>query len=223
MGTLYIIATPIGNLKDITLRALEVLKSVDYVLCEDTRVSGRLLSNFEIKANLVKFTDFNEAHKVDEVLKDLGDGKKIGLISDAGTPLVSDPGYKLVRAAIEHKIKVETIPGASSVLAAITISGLAPDKFTFVGYLPKKEGKKKNFLKDASLAKEKIKSTFIAYESPFRLLDTLECIKSVFGNCEMAVCRELTKMHEEVLRDNVSNLIDHFSKNKPKGEFVILF
>ena len=222
MGALYIVATPIGNLKDITLRALEVLKTADYVLCEDTRVTGKLLKNFEIETRLVSFNDFNEEKKIGGVMKDLVGGKNIALVSDAGTPLVSDPGYKLAREAISAQIKVKTIPGATSVISALTVSGMPPDKFLFVGYLPKKDGKRKEALLRLKDVKDDLKLTLIAFESPYRLIKSLENIKEVFGNVEVVVCRELTKLHEEVKKGKPLELIDDYAKKSPKGEVVLL-
>ena len=220
---LFIVATPIGNLKDITLRALEVLKAVDYILCEDTRVTGKLLNRYEISKKLVPFNDFNEDKKAQAIINDLVSGQNIALVSDAGTPLISDPGYKLVRTCIHQGIAVETIPGPSSVIAALTISGLPPDKFTFVGYLPKKDSKRKKLLEDLKRSREIVRSTIIAFESPFRLLKALEDIKEVFGDIEITICRELTKMHEEVKQEKISESITYFSKNIPKGELVLLW
>ncbi len=223
MGTLYIISTPIGNLADITLRALETLKSVDYVLCEDTRVTGQLLKRYEIDKKLTSFNDFNEASKVASVVGDLALGKNIALVSDAGTPLVSDPGFKLVRDVISNGIKVESIPGPTSLITALTVSGLPPDKFTFLGYLPKQDGKRLKILEAIKENQKNLKSTTIIFESPFRILKTLESIKEVFGDIDVVICRELTKLYEEVRREKVSQSIMHFSQTKPKGEFVILF
>lgn len=221
MGTLYIVATPIGNLKDLTFRALEILKSVDYIVCEDTRVTGKLLTHYEIKNTMKSFNDFNEQSRTPQIINDLLTGVNIALVSDAGTPLVSDPGYKLVRASIKEGVKVESIPGPSAVITALTVSGLPPDKFIFLGYLPKKEGKRIEILND--LKKSAIVATVIAYESPYRLVSSLESIKQVFGDIEVVICRELTKMHEEIRREKVTELIEHFSKVKPKGELIILF
>ena len=222
MGKLYIVSTPIGNMGDITLRTIEVLKSVDYVLCEDTRVTGRLLNHFEISKKMISLNDFNEESRVTSVIGDLVSGKNIALVSDAGTPLISDPGYKLVRSVIEKDVKVDSIPGPTAAIAALTISGLPPDKFLYLGFLPKKDGKKEEVLKRAKDVTMLIATTVIIYESPFRLLKTLELIKSVFGDISIVVCRELTKLHEEVRREEVSESISHFSKLTPKGEFVIL-
>ena len=220
MGTLFIVATPIGNLKDITLRAIDVLSSVDYVLCEDTRVTGRLLNHYEISKKMVSFNEFNEESRIKATINDLAKDQKIALVSDAGTPLISDPGYKLVREAIAAGVKVESIPGPSSVLNALTVSGLPPDKFLFLGYLPKKDGKRRNLLEDAK--ETKIKSTIIFFESPFRLVETLKNMLEIFGDIDIVVCRELTKIHEEVRREKVFESINHFESHEPRGEFVIL-
>ncbi|OGE05364.1 16S rRNA (cytidine(1402)-2'-O)-methyltransferase [Candidatus Curtissbacteria bacterium RIFCSPLOWO2_01_FULL_41_18] len=223
MGVLFIVATPIGNLGDITLRAIESLKSVDYVLCEDTRVTAKLLNHFGISKKMVSFNDFNEDQKMLAVISDLTSGKNIALVSDAGTPLISDPGYKLVRTAIHRGIRVESIPGPTSITTALTLSGLPPDKFTFLGYLPKQGGKRLKMLEAVRQNQKNLKSTTIIFESPFRVLKTLESIKDIFGDIDVVVCRELTKLYEEIRREKVSQSIAHFSQTKPKGEFVILF
>lgn len=223
MGRLFIIATPIGNLKDITLRAIETLKSVDYVLCEDTRVTGKLLNAYDIDKRMTAFNEFNESVKASEVLAALESGASLALVSDAGTPLVSDPGYKLVRDAIAKGIKVESIPGPSAVVTALTVSGLAPDRFLYIGYLPKKDGKRKSLLGEVKTLLDTLRTTVVFYESPFRLLKALEEVKEVFGDIDIVTCRELTKMHEEVRREKVSESIAHFTKTAPKGEFTVLF
>lgn len=228
MGTLYIVATPIGNLKDITYRAIEVLKSVDYILCEDTRITGRLLNHYGIKRHLVSFNEFNENFKVGNVIVDLIGGKSVALLSDAGSPLISDPGYKLVRECILKRIKIESIPGPSAVISALTVSGLPPDKFLFLGYLPKKPGQRKNllnalFTRLRNMQEKKLRPTVIIYESPYRLVSTLKDMQEILGDIDVVVCRELTKMHEEVRREKVSESIIHFSKIPPKGEFTVVF
>ena len=223
MGTLYIVSTPIGNLKDITFRAIEILKSVDYILCEDTRISGKLLKHYEINSRLVKFADFNEEKIIPAVVSDLTRGQKIALVSDAGTPLISDPGFKLVRQVTESGIKVESIPGASATLSALVISGLPTDKFLFLGYLSKKDSKRLKMLEDVRSALKIFKTTIIIYESPYRVLKTLRDVRVVFGDVTIAVCRELTKLYEETFRGTVSEALDYFTKKAPKGEFVILF
>ena len=227
MGTLYIVSTPIGNLKDITLRAIETLKQVDYILCEDTRVTGKLLKQYQIEKLLVSFNEFNEDSKAASVIGDLTLGENIALVSDAGTPLISDPGYKLIRASIAAGVKIESIPGPSAVIAALAVSGKPPDKFLFLGYLPKKQGKRKQTLKAlfavlASMEDNHLKPTVIFYESPYRLVKALTDIKEVFGDVEIVVCRELTKLHEEVRREKISKSIEYFTKNAPRGEFTIV-
>lgn len=222
MGTFYIVATPIGNLKDITLRAIETLKDVGYILCEDTRVTGKLLSAFLIEKRMVSFNEFNEVKKSAEVLSDLEKGQSIALVSDAGTPLISDPGYKLVRDAIAKEIKVESIPGPSAVITALTVSGLAPDRFLYLGYLPKKDGKRRKLLEDVKKVRDAFHATVIFYESPFRILKTLGDVRDIIGDADCVICRELTKMHEEVRRERISGAIEHFSSTAPRGEFTLL-
>ena len=227
MGTLYIVSTPIGNLKDITLRTIEMLKLVDYILCEDTRVTGKLLKQYQIEKLLVSFNEFNEDSKAASVIGDLTLGKNIALVSDAGTPLISDPGYKLIRASIAAGVKIESIPGPCAVITALVVSGKPPDKFLSLGYLPKKQSKRKQILKAlctvlASMEDNHLKPTVIFYESPYRLVKTLTDIKEVFGDVDIVICRELTKLHEEVRREKISLSIDHFSKVSPRGEFTIV-
>lgn len=223
MGILFIVATPIGNLKDITLRAIETLKGVDYVLCEDTRVTGRLLNELGIKKKMISLNEFNEDRKISQIIADLRGELSIALVSDAGTPLISDPGFKLVREAIGAGVKIESIPGPTAAIAALTASGLPPHKFLFLGFLPKKDGKRLVLLKNVKESTSKVNATAIIYESPYRVLKTLEQIERVFGDIGIVVCRELTKMHEEVRREKVSDSIKHYSETKPLGEFVILF
>lgn len=223
MGTLYIVATPIGNLKDITIRAIEVLASVDLIVCEDTRIFGKLAHEYQIVAKMLAMNDFNEVMRIPQILAILASGKNVALVCDAGTPLISDPGYKLVREAITNGIKVESISGPSSVIAALTVSGLPPDKFLFVGYLVKKDGQRLELLRRLLEIRGILRSTYILFESPYRLLRTLESIKEVFGDADIVICRELTKLHEEVRREKVSAAIDHYSKSSPRGEFVLLF
>lgn len=223
MGILYIIATPIGNLDDITYRAIDTFKKVDYVLCEDTRVTGKLLKKYNIDNRMISFNEHNENTKSIQVLRDLESNINIALVSDAGTPLVSDPGYKLVRNAIDKGIRVQSIPGASSVITAMTLSGLPPDKFLFIGYLSKSEIKRNKILEGIKENNKNIKSTTIIFESPYRIVKTLESIYKVFGDKNIAICRELTKMFEEVRREKISASISHYSKTKPKGEFILLF
>lgn len=222
MATLYIVATPIGNLKDLTLRAIETLKSVDLIVCEDTRVFGKLAKAYDIGQKLISVNDFNEQSRIAQVIGEIEAGANTALVSDAGTPLISDPGYKLVREAIERGISVQSIPGPSSVVAALTVSGLPPDKFLFFGYLSKKANKKKETLDNVGRMRKIISFTAIFFESPYRLLATLKLVKDIFGDIDIVICRELTKMHEEIRREKVSESIEYFSKIVPKGEFVIL-
>lgn len=223
MATLFLVSTPIGNLGDITLRALEILKSVDLIVCEDTRVFGKLAKAYQITKRLIPINDFNEQARMSQVLDELTRGKNVALVSDAGTPLISDPGFKLVRQAIAKGIKVESIPGPSAVISALVISGKPPDKFLFLGYLPKREGKRKEMLTDLQKTKEILNFSTVIFESPYRLLDSLGAIREIFGDIEIVVCRELTKLHEEVRREKVSIAIEHFSKVAPRGELTILF
>lgn len=222
MGILYVVSTPIGNLGDITLRALSVLGAVDYILCEDTRVCGKLLSKYKIDKKMISFGDYNENSKKDSVIGDLSAGKNVALVADAGTPLVSDPGYKLVREAIGRGITIEVIAGASAVLTSLVVSGLPPDKFCFIGYLPKKGLRRKEVLEKVKEVKEILKMTAIMFESPHRLVDALADIQEVFGDSDLVICRELTKLHEEVRREKVSMSLAYFSQNAPKGELTIL-
>lgn len=219
MSILYLVSTPIGNLKDITTRAKKVLSEADIIACEDTRKTGNLLKQLSLpKKELLSYYEENEEKRIPEIIKLLKENKKIVLVSNAGTPAISDPGFKLVRECIEKEIKVEAIPGASAILAALVVSGLPTNKFLFLGFLPKKQGKRKKII--ASLPKE---TTIIFFESPYRLLKTLEDIKETLGNIEIVVCRELTKIHEEKRREKISEAINHFEKTKPKGEFTLVF
>ncbi|MEK7513557.1 MAG: 16S rRNA (cytidine(1402)-2'-O)-methyltransferase [Patescibacteria group bacterium] len=216
MGILYLVSTPIGNRADISLRALETLKKTEILLCEDTRKTKMLLEFYEIFGpQLVSYYEPVEEAKIPQVIEWLKDGKIISLVSNAGTPLISDPGFKLVRECVRQKIKVEAIPGASALLAALTISGLPTDKFTFLGFLPKKDGKKEKLLKE-------IKYTTIAYESPYRLVKTLEMLNKLMAEAEVVICRELTKKFEETLRGKPRELIDQLAKGSLKGEVVLV-
>lgn len=239
MGTLYVVATPIGNLRDITLRAVEILTSVPLIACEDTRRTGNLITNFQYfeklkpsiasvgegelpkKPRLISYYEQNELARIPEIMAFLKNGLDVALVSDAGTPTISDPGFKLVRLCIQEGIRVESIPGPSSVISALVSSGLPTDKFFFVGYPPKKEGHRKNFFTD--LSKISVKTTLIFFEAPHRLVKTLGELQEVFGDLQIVVARELTKMHEEIRREKISESIVHFQKTVPKGEFVILF
>lgn len=216
---LYIVATPIGNLQDITLRALEFLKQADLIACEDTRVSGKLLSFYGISKPTLSYNDHSGEGRRAEIIEALKNGRRVALVSDAGTPLVSDPGYKLVREVIEQGIYVTALPGASSVLMALCLSGLPSDRFFYAGFLPpKKEALKKEI---ASLST--IPSTLVIFESAKRLSDTLLALKNGLGNRKASVVRELTKLYEEAKRGALSELCDYYTANgEPKGELVIV-
>lgn len=217
-GTLYIVATPIGNLEDITLRALRILKEVDLIACEDTRHTRKLLSHFQISTSLTSYFEHNKIVKGERLLSDLTEGKNIALVSDAGTPGISDPGYNLVKAAVERGIPVVPIPGPSAAVTALAASGLPTDRFLFIGFLPQKEGKKRRLLE--SLKEEP--GTLIFYESPFRLKKTLSLMTEVMGNRPVALAHELTKIHESFHRGRLG---EEFMSSLPaiiKGEWVVL-
>lgn len=218
---LYIIPTPIGNLKDITLRSLEVLQNVDAIICEDTRRTSQLLSHYQIKKPLLVVNDYNEVSVLPKIFAALNSGQNIALVSDAGTPLISDPGYKLVRECIVQNIPIDSLPGPSSVITALTLSGLPPDKFFFLGYLPEKQGKRSEALKNINDLKDKIKTTYIIYAAPHKLLKTLEDIKQAMGDIEAVLAHELTKIHQSVESKKISQWLQDL-KN-PKGEYVLLF
>ena len=224
IGSLYIVATPIGNLQDITLRALETLKNVDIVLCEDTRLTGKLLNHFKIKKPLRLLNDFNEETVSYQVLDLLVDGKQIALVSDAGTPLISDPGFRLVRLAREHSITVIPIPGPTSVISALSASGFPSDSFLFIGFLPKGANKKTRLFNNlkTTYKSQDLCPTLIFFESPYRLVETLQLMLKELGDIEVVLARELTKIHEEFIQKPLSILVTDFEKKKPKGEFVVL-
>ena len=218
MSKLYIIPTPIGNLNDITLRALETLKKVDFILAEDTRQSSKLLKHFEIDKKLVAYHQHNEHKSIDKVIDQLKQGATIGLVSDAGTPAISDPGFLIVRACIENDIAVECLPGATAFVPALVNSGFPCDKFVFEGFLPHKKGRQTrlNFLKEET-------RTIIFYESTHRLLKTLTQFAEFFGEeRQVSVSRELTKMFEENVRGTVREVIEYYKQNVTKGEIVIV-
>jgi len=218
MSKLYIVPTPIGNLEDITLRALRILKEVDTILAEDTRKTIFLLNHFDIKKAVQSHHKFNEHRSVLQVAQRIVSGESIALVSDAGTPSVSDPGFLLVRTCIEHGVEVECLPGATALIPALVNSGFPSDKFCFEGFLPQKKGRQKRL---TELAEER--RTMIFYESPYRLEKALEQFSTFFGSDRMAtVSRELTKIHEETVRGTVLELKAHFSAKPPKGEIVIV-
>ncbi len=214
---LYIVATPIGNMEDISLRALAVLRKVDYVICEDTRHSGILLKKYEISKRLLSFHSYSGEKEIDKIVNLLKEGHEMAFISDAGTPGLSDPGFNLIQAVLKNDISITTVPGASALLAALPLSGLPMDKFLFVGFLPLKKKRKTTLQNLAALP-----YTIVLYEAPHRLIRTLEDILLYFGERNMAVCRELTKLHEEVKRGRISEVIAAFSAQKVRGEFVLV-
>jgi len=217
-GVLYVVSTPIGNLEDITLRALRILKEVNLVAAEDTRRTGLLLAHHKIDNKLTSYHDFNKEKKAPELIDLLKSGESLALVSDAGTPGISDPGYLLIKLAIQERIEVVPIPGVSAILAGLVVSGLPTDRFSFEGFLPPKSTKRKKKLE--SLISEQ--RTMIFYESPHRLNHTLKEISNVFGVREIVVARELTKKFEEIKRGEVSDVKEYFLKKRVKGEIVIL-
>lgn len=218
MGMLYVVPTPVGNLEDITLRAIRVLKEADLILAEDTRTSSVLLKHYEIKNALLSHHKFNEHQTVNNVIERLNGGQTVALISDAGTPGISDPGFLLVRECIRNGIEVQCLPGATAFVPALVSSGLPDDRFCFEGFLPQKKGRQTRL---NSLKEEK--RTMIFYESPFRVLKTLTQFAEVFGpERPVSVCREISKVHEESVRGTLAEVIEHFKQSEPRGEFVIV-
>ena len=218
MAKLYIVPTPIGNLEDITLRSINVLIDSDLVLCEDTRRSKILMSHYKINTQLKSFHKFNEHKEVDSIVDQIKEGKKISLISDAGTPGISDPGFLIVRTCIESEIEIECLPGATAFVPALINSGIPSDKFVFEGFLPVKKGRKTRL---ETLSKEE--RTMIFYESPHKILKTLNDFKLNFGSeRKISISRELTKVYEENIRGTVEEVISFFGDKKIKGEIVIV-
>ncbi len=216
-GTLYIVATPIGNLQDITYRAIEILKNTTFIAAEDTRKSKILLSHFNINKPLISYFEHNEFKRIPQILKRINSGENCALITDAGTPAISDPAYKLIRNAIDQNIIIESVPGPSSVLTALTASGLPTDRFIFEGFLPPRKNRKSRLLR----LKNEV-ATLIFFENPKRLNRTLNDIHTYIGDRPAVIAREMTKIHEEYLRGTVSQLISYTEENKMKGECVIL-
>lgn len=214
---LYIVSTPIGNLEDITLRGLRILKEVDYIAAEDTRHSRILLNKYEITTPLFSFHSHSNEAQIQKIAALLRDGKNIALISDAGTPGISDPGYVLIQKAIENNIQITPIPGPSAVITALAASGLPTYRFLYLGYLPLKKGRKKLL---ASLTENPY--TIVFYEAPHRLIKTLNQILEIIGDRNVAICREMTKVFEEIFRGRVSEAISHFGSKPPRGEFTIV-
>ena len=217
-GTLYIVATPIGNLEDISIRAIRILKEVDVIAAEDTRHSKILLNAYSIKTSLISLHEHNEKEKSRVIVSRILEGSNVAYISDAGSPCVSDPGHHLVRLALENQITVVPIPGPSALIAALSVCGFPADDFRFCGFLPAKENQRRRFLESIRYQK----STFVFYESPSRILDLLKDIDHMLGDRQIVVARELTKVFEEVRRGSVRDLIAEISLTRVKGEFTVI-
>jgi 16S rRNA (cytidine1402-2'-O)-methyltransferase len=218
MGILYVVPTPVGNMEDITLRALRILKEADLILAEDTRTSGKLLKHYDIHNHLQSHHKFNEHGTSQAVVEKLKAGQTIALISDAGTPGISDPGFYLVREAVAAGVEVQCLPGATALIPALVSSGLPDDRFCFEGFLPQKKGRQTRL---ESLREET--RTMVFYESPYRVLKTLQQFAEVFGDDrKVSCCREISKVHEESVRGTLAEVIAHFKKTEPRGEFVIV-
>jgi 16S rRNA (cytidine1402-2'-O)-methyltransferase len=215
---LYIVATPIGNLEDITLRALRILKEVDFILAEDTRKAGFLLNHFGIKKPLHSFYEYNELKKIPWIIEELKKGKHIALVSSAGTPTISDPGYKLLRACRKESLPLTSLPGPSSITNALALTAIPHEKFVFLGYVPRKGGERARLFGRL----KSLSGALVFFESPFRVLSTLHSLRESFGNRRIAIMREMTKKFEEVLELDVEVAIRHFEKTKPKGEFTLI-
>jgi 16S rRNA (cytidine1402-2'-O)-methyltransferase len=217
-GTLYIVATPIGHLEDITFRAINVLKQVNLIAAEDTRRTRILLNAYDIKVDLTSYHDYNKKRQGEKILQCLLSGKSVALVSDAGTPGVSDPGYYVINLAIHHTIPVIPIPGVSAIITALSASGLPSDRFCFEGFLPKKSNSRRKFIQ--SLQNED--RTLIFYESPYRIVATLHDFLDIYGERWVVVARELTKLYEEIIRGPLSDVLKTLSERKVKGEFTVL-
>jgi 16S rRNA (cytidine1402-2'-O)-methyltransferase len=249
-GILHIVATPIGNLEDITIRAIKTLLTVDGIACEDTRKTGMLLKHIEKyrslvydtkliskeraasdesrslkseRVRLIPYHEHVEQKRIPEIINALKNRLNIAVVSDAGTPGISDPGFRLIRECIARGIQVESIPGATSVISALVTSGLPTDKFLFLGYPPHKGGKRKQLYEAVKKSEEYVKATVILFEAPHKLVKTLAELQDVFGDIDIVLTRELTKVHEEVRREKISESLEHFKKTNPKGEFVLVF
>jgi len=217
-GTLYIVSTPIGNMEDITLRALRILKEVDLIAAEDTRRTGLLLKHFGIQAPLTSYFEGNELKKKEFILAKLKEGKNVALVSDAGTPGVSDPGFRLIQLAIANQLRIVPIPGSSAVITALSVSGLPTDAFLFKGFLPHKSKKRRDLLKEL----ENVRETLIFYESPHRISETVRDILEILGDREIVLTRELTKVYEDIIRGKVSEILNQLGDRTLKGEITLV-
>jgi 16S rRNA (cytidine1402-2'-O)-methyltransferase len=217
MGKFYVVATPIGNLKDITIRAIEILQNVDVIACEDSRITGKLLAEHQIKTPLTTYHQHSGNNKINELVDRLKRRENIALVTDAGTPGIQDPGGQLVKAILTAGIDIEAIPGPSAITTALSISGVNTDAFCFLGFLPKKKGRQ-TLMQNI----KKLEMPLVIYESPMRVVKTISDLKVSLGNCQIIAMRELTKKFAEVKRGSAEELIKYFSQKKPKGEFVII-
>ncbi|HEX3251633.1 MAG TPA: 16S rRNA (cytidine(1402)-2'-O)-methyltransferase [Pyrinomonadaceae bacterium] len=217
-GTLYLVATPIGNLSDITHRALQVLRDVDLIACEDTRHTHKLLSHYGITTKTVSYHEHNEQQRAAQLIDQLKEGQNIAIVSDAGTPSISDPGFRLVRAAIENEVAVVPVPGPSALISALVAAGLPTDEFFFAGFLPARSNARRARLSEL----QSVPGTLVFYEAPHRLAATLKDAYEVLGERDAVVARELTKVHEEIRRGRLSELSDHYEGEEPRGEIVVL-
>jgi len=217
-GTLYLVATPIGNLADITHRAIDVLKTVSMIACEDTRHTRKLLQHYGLETKTVSYHEHNEQERARQLIELLREGKDVAVVSDAGTPSISDPGYRLVRAAIENEVRVVPVPGPSALISALIAAGLPTDEFFFGGFLPPRSNARRTRLTEL----RSVPGTLIFYEAPHRLAETLKDALETLGEREAVVARELTKLHEEIRRGRLSELAQHYSNEDPRGEIVLL-
>jgi len=217
-GTLYLVATPIGNLEDITLRAIRILKEVDLIACEDTRRTQKLLNAYRIRTRTISYHEHNEMTRAPELVIEMEEGSSIALVTDAGMPVVSDPGFRLVHLAVRHSIPVVPVPGASAFVAALAASGMPVDKFRFLGFLPSKRAQRRKALQELKDATK----TLVFYEAPHRLLEMLRDVRETLGDRDSVVAREVTKIHEEFLRGTISSTVDYLKKRQVKGEITVL-
>jgi 16S rRNA (cytidine1402-2'-O)-methyltransferase len=217
-GKLFVVGTPIGNLEDITFRAVRILKEVDLIACEDTRHSQKLFNHYSIQTRTISYHEHNEMTRAPELIIQIEDGSHVALVSDAGMPGISDPGFRLVQLAIRHMIPVVPVPGASAFVAALAAAGLPMDRFRFLGFLPSKTLERRKHLKELESAER----TLVLYESPHRLVEMLEDVRNILGNRPTVIAREVTKLHEEFVRGSVSEVIEHLMKKPVKGEITVL-
>ncbi len=218
MSKLYIVPTPIGNLKDITIRALDVLKECNVIAAEDTRQTIKLLNHFNIKKQLISYHQHNELTKSEEIINRVKAGEIVALVSDAGSPGISDPGSVIIKKCIEEEVEFEVLPGATAIITALVNSGLDTTKFTFRGFVPRENKERRVLISEIKNHKE----TLVFYEAPHRIKDTLSFLYEELGNRKVAICRELTKLHEQIVRGLISEVIEHFNTNNPRGEFVVV-